>query len=47
MYDRRKYGAYKLSQLQVQQVKQHTGKNVDDLSESKLEAALDELGIEG
>ncbi len=35
------YGAYKLSQLQVEQIKQHTGKNADDLSESKLEAAMD------
>jgi hypothetical protein len=41
------YGAYKLSQLQVEQIKQTTGKNADDLSESKLEAAMDELGIEG
>jgi hypothetical protein len=41
------YGAYKLSQLQVEQIKQHTGKNADDLSESKLEATMDELGIEG
>ena len=41
------YGAYKLSQLQVEQIKQHTGKNADDLPERKLEAAMDELGIEG
>jgi len=26
------YGAHKLSQLQVEQIKQHTGKNADDLS---------------
>ena len=41
------YGAYKLSQPQVEQIEQHTGKNADDLSESELEAAMDELGIEG
>jgi hypothetical protein len=41
------YGAHKLSQLQVEQIKQHTGKNADDLSERKLEAAMDKLGIEG
>ena len=40
-------GAHKLSQLQVEQIKQHTDKNADDLSGSKLEAAMDELGIEG
>jgi hypothetical protein len=31
----------------VEQIKQHTGENADDLSESKLEAAMDELGTEG
>ena len=41
------YGAYKLNQLQVEQIKQHTDKNADDLSKRKLEAAMDELDIEG
>jgi hypothetical protein len=41
------YSAYKLSQLEVAQIEQHTGKNAEDLSESELEAAMDQLGIEG
>ena len=40
------YGAYKLSQSQVQQVEQHTGKKAEDLSEEELEGAMDELGIQ-
>ena len=40
------YGAYKLTQTQVQQVEQHTGKKAEDLSEEELEGAMDELGIE-
>ena len=40
------YGAYKLTQPQVQQVEQHTGKKAEDLSEEELEGAMDELGIE-
>jgi len=40
------YGAYKLTQSQVQQVEQHTGKKAEDLSEEELEGAMDELGIE-
>jgi hypothetical protein len=39
------YGAYKLSQSQVQQVEQHTGKRAEDLTEEELEGVLDELGI--
>ena len=41
------YSAYKLSQPEVKQIEQHTGKNTEDLSESELEAAMDQLGIEG
>ncbi len=41
------YSAYKLSQPEVAQIEQHTGKKAEDLSESELEAAMDQLGIEG
>ena len=40
------YGAYKLTQSQVQQVEQKTGKKAEDLSEEELEGAMDELGIQ-
>ncbi len=40
------YGAYKLTQTQVQQVEQKTGKKAEDLSEEELEGAMDELGIQ-
>ena len=40
------YSAYKLTQTQVQQVEQKTGKKAEDLSEEELEGAMDELGIE-
>ena len=40
------YGAYKLTQSQVQQVEQKTGKKAEDLSEEELEATMDELGIQ-
>jgi hypothetical protein len=40
------YGAYKLSQGDVQQIENHTGKKADDLSEDELNAAMDQLGIE-
>ena len=39
--------AYKLGQNSVQNVEQHTGKPADELSEQELQAAMDELGIEG
>lgn len=40
------YGAYKLSQPQVEQIEKHTGKKAEDLTEEELEGAMDELGIE-
>ena len=40
------YGAYKLTQTQVQQVEQHTGKKAEDLSEEELEGTMEELGIQ-
>ena len=40
------YGAYKLTQSQVQQVEQKTGKKAEDLSEEELEGTMDELGIQ-
>ena len=39
--------AVKMSQSEVQQVEQHTGKPVEDLSEEQLDAAMSDLGIEG
>jgi hypothetical protein len=39
--------AVKMSQSEVQQVEQHTGTKVEDLSEEQLDAAMSELGIEG
>lgn len=40
------YSSYKLSQQDVQQIEQHTGKSADDLSEQEIEAAMDDLGIQ-
>ena len=40
------YSSYKLSQQDVQQVEQHTGKSAEDLTEAELESAMDELGIQ-
>ena len=39
--------AVKMSQKEVQQVEQHTGKKAEDLSEEQLDAAMSDLGIEG
>ncbi len=39
--------AVKMSQKEVEQVEQHTGQKVEDLSEDQLDAAMSELGIEG
>jgi hypothetical protein len=39
--------AVKMSQSEVQQVEQQTGKKVEDLSEEQLDAAMSDLGIEG
>jgi hypothetical protein len=39
--------AYKMSQSEVQQVEQYTGQKAEDLSEEQLDAAMNELGIEG
>jgi hypothetical protein len=39
--------AVKMSQSEVQQVEQHTGMKVEDLSEEQLDAAMNDLGIEG
>jgi uncharacterized protein YpuA (DUF1002 family) len=39
--------AVKMSQKEVEQVEQHTGKKVEDLSEDQLDAAMNDLGIEG
>ncbi|MGB6421251.1 MAG: SHOCT domain-containing protein, partial [Anaerolineales bacterium] len=40
------YGAYKLSQPDVEKVEQCTGKNADDLTEEELLDAMDKLGIQ-
>jgi uncharacterized protein YpuA (DUF1002 family) len=39
--------ATKMSQAEVQQVEQHTGTKVEDLSEEQLDTAMSDLGIEG
>ena len=39
------YGAYKLSQPDVEKVEQYTGKDADDLTEEELLDAMDKLGI--
>jgi hypothetical protein len=39
--------AVKMSQSEVQQVEQYTGQKAEDLSEEQLDAAMNELGIEG
>lgn len=39
--------AVKMSPNEVQQVEQHTGQKAEDLSEEQLDAAMEELGIEG
>jgi hypothetical protein len=36
-----------MSQSEVQQVEQYTGQKAEDLSEEQLDAAMNELGIEG
>ena len=39
--------ATKMTQSEVQQVEQHTGMKAEDLSEEQLDAAMNDLGIEG
>jgi hypothetical protein len=39
--------ATKMTQSEVQQVEQHTGKKAEDLTEEQLDAAMTDLGIEG
>ena len=40
------YGAYKLTQPQADQIEQHTGKKLEDLDETQMEQAMNDLGIE-
>ena len=40
------YGAYKLTQPDVDQIEQHTGQSVEEMSEEDLVAAMEELGIQ-
>jgi len=40
------YTSYKLSKQDIQQVEQYTGKSAEDLTETELESAMDELGIQ-
>lgn len=40
------YGAIKLSQKDSDQIEEHTGSSVEELSEEELIAAMDELGIQ-
>jgi hypothetical protein len=39
--------AVKMSPSEVQQVEQHTGQKAEDLNEEQLDAAMEQLGIEG
>jgi hypothetical protein len=39
--------AVKMTPTEVQQVEQHTGKKAEDLTEGQLDAAMNDLGIEG
>jgi hypothetical protein len=39
--------AVKMSPNEVQQIEQYTGQKAEDLSEEQLDAAMNELGIEG
>ena len=39
--------AVKMTPTEVQQVEQHTGMKAEDLSEEQLDAAMNDLGIEG
>lgn len=40
------YGAYKLTQNDVDQIEQHTGQSVEDLSDEELQSAMNDLDIE-
>ena len=40
------FGAYKLSKRDAKRVEEHTGKDVEDLSDQELEQAMDDLNIE-
>ena len=40
------YGAYKLTQQDADQIEQHTGQSVEDMSEEDLVAAMEDLGIQ-
>ena len=40
------YGAYKLTQPQAEQIEQHTGKKLEDLDETQMENAMNDLGIQ-
>ncbi len=39
--------AVKMSQKEVDQIEQHTGQKVENLSEDQLDTAMADLGIEG
>ncbi len=39
-------GSYKLSQKQVEQVEQHTGKSAEELTDEELEQAMSDLNID-
>ena len=39
--------AVKMSPKEVEQVEKHTGQKVENLSEDQLDAAMNDLGIEG
>ena len=40
------FGAYKISQKDVDRVEQHTGKSAEELTDEEVEKAMDDLNIE-
>lgn len=40
------YGAYKLSQKDVQRIEEHTGASIEELEDDELSGAMADLGIE-
>ncbi len=41
------FGAHKLSKKDADRIEEHTGKSADQLSDTEIEQAMDDLNIEG
>ena len=41
------WAGHKMSKKDAEKIEEHTGKPPDDLTDEEVEAAMDELGIEG